>query len=238
LIKMKTEGTTKNDGKRVPPPDVRVIIKRLKKTYPDPAVALRYDKPFQLLIAVILSAQCTDVRVNMVTAELFKKYKRPEDYLAVTQEELETDIRPTGFFRNKARNIRACCKALIEKHNGVVPDSMEELIKLPGVGRKTANCILGEAYGKASGIVVDTHVTRLAQRLALSRHEDAIKIEADLMGIVPKNYWIEFGNWLIYHGRQVCYARKPRCPECILRDVCPSAEIFISSGSVRVLDNR
>jgi endonuclease III len=217
--------------------DTAELIRRLKKSYPDPAVALRYADPFQLLIAVILSAQCTDVRVNIVTTQLFKKYKKPEDYLAVTQEELESDIRPTGFFRNKAKNIRACCTALIEIHGGAVPDTMEELTKLPGVGRKTANCILGEAYGKASGIVVDTHVSRLANRLGLSKHNDAVKIENDLMNIIPGNHWIDFGNWLIYHGRQVCFARKPACLECVLRDICPSADMFISSGIVRTLDN-
>jgi endonuclease III len=237
LIRKGKKRNTAKTARIVRLPDTAELITRLKKAYPDPAIALRYADPFQLLIAVILSAQCTDVRVNIVTTELFKKYKKPEDYLAVTQEELEDDIRSTGFFRNKAKNIRACCSSLIDKHNGIVPDTMEELTKLSGVGRKTANCILGEAYGKASGIVVDTHVTRLANRLGLSKHNDAVKIENDLVNVIPGKHWIDFGNWLIYHGRQICFARKPACLDCILRDICPSAETFISQGTVRQLDN-
>jgi len=212
---------------------MKELIKRLKKEHPNPAVALRYRNPFELLVAVILSAQCTDVRVNQVTGMLFKKYKRPEDYLAVSQEELENDIRPTGFFRNKAKNIRALCEKLIEEHSGSVPNSMDELVKLPGVGRKTANCVLGEAYNIPSGIVVDTHVTRLANRLGLTQQKDAVKIEKDLMEQVPKKHWIQFGNWLIHHGRQICHARKPRCTSCVLADICPSADEFISKGIVK-----
>jgi endonuclease III len=213
--------------------DIDVLIRRLKREYPDPAVALNYLKPFELLIAVILSAQCTDVRVNMVTAELFKKYRKPEDYIRVPIEELENDIRPTGFFRNKAKNIRALCQRILQDHRGEVPATMEELVALPGVGRKTANCILGEAFQIPSGIVVDTHVTRLANRLGLTTHTDAVKIENDLMQFVPKRHWIIFGNWLIYHGRQVCHARKPRCTVCTLVDICPSAEEYISTGKVK-----
>lgn len=209
------------------------LLKRLKKEYPDPAVALNYKTPFELLVAVILSAQCTDVRVNMVTGTLFKKYRTPADYLIVTQEELESDIRSTGFFRSKAKNIRAMCKKLLEEYNGEVPDSMEILITLPGVGRKTANCVLGEAYNIPSGIVVDTHVTRLSNRLGLTRHKDAEKIEKDLMQSIPKKHWIKFGNYLIHHGRKVCHARKPRCTSCVLEDICPSAEEFISKGLVK-----
>lgn len=209
------------------------LLKRLKKEYPDPAVALNYKTPFELLVAVILSAQCTDVRVNMVTGTLFKKYRTPADYLIVTQEELESDIRSTGFFRSKAKNIRAMCKKLLEEYNGEVPDSMEILITLPGVGRKTANCVLGEAYNIPSGIVVDTHVTRLSNRLGLTRHKDAEKIEKDLMQSIPKKHWIKFGNHLIHHGRKVCHARKPRCTSCVLEDICPSAEEFISKGLVK-----
>jgi endonuclease III len=210
---------------------MRELIQRLRKLYPDPAVALRYSNPFDLLIAVILSAQCTDVRVNMVTKELFRKYRKPEDYLRVPQEELETDIRSTGFYRNKARNIRALCGTLVEHYGGKVPETMDELVALPGVGRKTANCVLGEGFGIASGVVVDTHVARLAYRLGLTEEKDAVKIERDLMKSVPRKHWILFGNWLIYHGRQVCHARKPRCLSCSLADVCPSAEKFIANGT-------
>jgi len=209
------------------------LLKRLQKEYPDPAVALNYKTPFELLVAVILSAQCTDVRVNMVTGTLFKKYRTPADYLIVSQEELENDIRSTGFFRNKAKNIRGMCKKLLEKNNGEVPDSMEILITLPGVGRKTANCVLGEAYNIPAGIVVDTHVTRLANRLGLTKQKDAVKIEKELMAKIPEKHWIKFGNWLIHHGRKVCHARKPRCTSCVLADICPSAEEFISKGLVK-----
>jgi endonuclease III len=209
---------------------METLLKRLRKEYPDPAVALRYRTPFELLVAVILSAQCTDVRVNMVTETLFKKYRKPEDYLTVPVEELENDIRSTGFYKNKARNIRAMCKKLIDDHDGIVPDSMDALVDLPGVGRKTANCVLGEAYNIPSGIVVDTHVTRVANRLGLTSHSDAVRIEKDLIAQVPKQYWIIFGNWLIHHGRKVCSARKPKCTSCILADICPSAESFITQG--------
>ena len=209
------------------------LIQRLKKEYPDPAVALNYKTPFELLVAVILSAQCTDVRVNIVTETLFKKYRKPDDYLNVPQEEFEADIRSTGFYRSKAKNIRAMCKKLIDEHGGTVPDSMEELVKLPGVGRKTANCVLGEAYNIPSGVVVDTHVIRLSNRLGLTCQKDAVKIEKELMEKVPEKHWIAFGNWLIHHGRQVCHARKPRCTSCVLADICPSAEEFISKGMVK-----
>jgi endonuclease III len=209
---------------------METLLKRLRKEYPDPAVALRYRTPFELLVAVILSAQCTDVRVNMVTETLFKKYRKPGDYLAVPVEELENDIRSTGFYKNKARNIRAMCKKLIDDHDGIVPDSMDALVDLPGVGRKTANCVLGEAYNIPSGIVVDTHVTRVANRLGLTDHSDAVRIEKNLMAQVPKRYWIIFGNWLIHHGRKVCSARKPKCTSCILADICPSAESFLTQN--------
>jgi endonuclease-3 len=178
-------------------------------------------------VAVILSAQCTDERVNKVTKDLFRKYRSARDYARVAQEELEQDIRSTGFFRNKAKNIKACCTILDEKYGGKVPDSMDKLVELPGVGRKTANCVLGSAYGQNSGIVVDTHVKRLAERLGLTRQKEPDKIELDLMKVVPEKNWHDFGNLLILHGRAVCDARKPRCPECVLRQECPSAQMFM-----------
>lgn len=206
------------------------IIKRLKKAYPDAHCALTHTNPFELLIATILSAQCTDVRVNIVTSELFRKYRRPEDYLRVDQPELEKDIHSTGFFRNKAKNIQAACGRIIDEFGGRVPPTMEELLTLPGVARKTANVVLGNAFGIASGVVVDTHVARLSQRLGLTKNESPEKIERDLIEIVPKKHWIMFPHWLITHGRQVCQARKPRCQECVLANLCPSFEIFVSTG--------
>jgi len=203
------------------------IVTRLRKIFPNPKIALEYQDPLQLLVATILSAQCTDERVNQVTKELFKKYRTARDYAEANVAEFEQEIRPTGFFRAKAKSIIHCCKELVEKHGGKVPQTMEELVQLPGVGRKTANCVLGGAYGIASGVVVDTHVRRLAQRLGLSKEEDAEKIELDLMEIIPKRDWIDFGNMLIWHGRRTCQARKPNCLECVINDLCPSAEIFL-----------
>lgn len=198
------------------------MIKRLKRTYPDAHCALDHANPFELLIATILSAQCTDTRVNIVTADLFRKYRGPEDYLKVSQKELEADIHSTGFFRNKARNIQAACKRIIEVYNGKVPQTMDELLTLGGVARKTANVVLGNAFGIASGVVVDTHVSRLSQRLGLTENTTPEKIEKDVASLVPKKYWIMLPHWLIYHGRQICHARKPKCYECVLSDICPS----------------
>jgi endonuclease-3 len=206
------------------------IIRRLKKAYPQAHCALNHSNAFELLIATILSAQCTDVRVNIVTADLFRKYRAPGDYLKVSQAELEEDIHSTGFFRNKAKNIQATCRKIIDDFGGHVAQTMEELLTLPGVARKTANVVLGNAFGIASGIVVDTHVARLSQRLGLTQNENAEKIEKDLIELVPKKHWIMFSHWLITHGRQICQARKPRCRECVLASVCPSFEIFTSQG--------
>ncbi|MFN0277249.1 MAG: endonuclease III [Pyrinomonadaceae bacterium] len=203
------------------------IIKRLKKAYPDAHCALNHTSPFELLIATILSAQCTDARVNIVTANLFRKYRGPSDFLSVPQTELENDIRSTGFFRNKARNIQAACKRIIEEFNGQVPQTMEELLTLGGVARKTANVVMGNAFGIASGVVVDTHVSRLSQRLGLTKNKTPEKIEIDLQKIVPKKNWVMFPHWLIWHGRQICIARKPKCPECVLADICPSSRLFL-----------
>jgi endonuclease-3 len=202
------------------------IVRRLKKAYPDAHCALSHSNAFELLIATILSAQCTDARVNIVTADLFRKYRGPEDYLKVAQQELERDIHSTGFFRNKAKNIQAACTRMIESFNGEVPRTMEDLLTLGGVARKTANVVLGNAFGIASGVVVDTHVARLSQRLGLTTNTEPIQIEKDLIGLVPKRNWVLFPHLMIWHGRQICIARKPRCGECTLHDVCPSAFTF------------
>lgn len=199
------------------------IISLLKKEYPNAHCALNHTNAFELLVATILSAQCTDERVNIVTADLFRKYRVPTDYLKVSQEELEQDIRSTGFYRNKAKNIQGACKILVEKYNSEVPQTMEELMELPGVARKTANVVTGNAFGKAYGVTVDTHVTRLSNRLGLTTHEQAEKIEKDLMELVPKKDWVMFSHWLISHGRKVCKARKPLCEVCVLEKLCPSS---------------
>lgn len=203
------------------------IVALLHKEYTNPKIALNFSNPLELLIAVILSAQCTDVRVNIVTKDLFRKYNTAGDYAAAKPKELERDIRSTGFYKNKTKNIIACCKTLVEKYGGKVPSTMEELVELAGVGRKTANCVLGGAYGINSGVVVDTHVKRLSNRLGLTKEEDPVKIEQDLMKLLPEKEWFTFGNLLIWHGRNVCDARKPKCGECVLNRVCPSAGEFI-----------
>lgn len=202
------------------------IIRRLKKAYPDAHCALEQSNAFELLVATILSAQCTDERVNLVTASLFRKYSGPHDYVEAIQGELEKDIHSTGFFRNKAKNIKAACERIIAEYGGEVPQSMEELLTLGGVARKTANVVLGNAFGIASGVVVDTHVARVSQRLGLTEETSAEKIEADLIDLVPKKHWIMFPHWMIFHGRRICNARKPKCLECPLADLCPSYPLF------------
>ena len=197
------------------------IIAGLQKTYPDAHCELNFSNPLELLIATILSAQCTDKRVNLVTAALFNKYRRAADYANADLAALEQEIKTTGFFRNKAKSIKACCQALVEKHGGEVPRTMEELVELGGVGRKTANVILGNAFNLSSGIVVDTHVGRLSQRLGLTRQKDPEKIESELMRLVPQAQWTMFSHWLIWHGRRRCYARNPDCPNCEVKAVCP-----------------
>ncbi len=199
------------------------IISVLSKLYPHAHTALRHSNPFQLLVATILSAQCTDVRVNIVTTELFKKYKTPTDFAAASQKRLEAEIRSTGFFRNKAKNIRAASARIVEHFGGETPDSMEQLLTLPGVARKTANVVLSSAFGKNDGVVVDTHVKRLAGRLGLSKQKTPEKIEQDLMKLVVRKHWGSFSNMLIYHGRAVCTARKPDCAGCQINKLCPSA---------------
>ena len=206
------------------------LIKLLKRAHPDAHCALNHSNAFELLIATILSAQCTDERVNIVTADLFRKYRKPEDYLKVPETELQQDIRTTGFFRNKTRSIQGACKMLVEEFDGKVPKTMEELLQLPGVARKTANVVLGVAYGVAAGIVVDTHVTRVARRLGLTKQADAVKIENDLIALVPKKDWIIFSHLLIFHGRRICKARRPLCEECPLEKLCPSS--ILKTGKV------
>jgi endonuclease III len=206
------------------------IIKLLKHAHPDAHCALNHSSAFELLIATILSAQCTDERVNIVTADLFRKYRRPEDYLKVPAVELQQDIRTTGFFRNKTKSIQGACKMLVEEFGSEVPRTMEELLKLPGVARKTANVVLGVAYDIAAGVVVDTHVSRLSQRLRLTKHKDAGKIEQDLMALVPRKDWIIFAHLLIFHGRRVCKARRPLCEECGVEKLCPSS--MLKTGKV------
>jgi endonuclease-3 len=201
----------------------REVIGRLRKAYPNAHCALDHSNAFELLIATILSAQCTDARVNIVTADLFRKYRGPADYLKVSQVELEKDIHSTGFFRNKAKNIQAACSRLIEVYGGEVPKTMDELLTLGGVARKTANVVLGNAFGIASGVVVDTHVSRISQLLGLTTEKTPEKIERDLAELVPKKDWIMFPHWLIHHGRQVCIARRPQCQICVLSDICPSS---------------
>ena len=205
------------------------VIKRLKKAYPDAHCALNHTNSFELLIATILSAQCTDARVNIVTADLFRKYRGPADYLKVPQTELERDIHSAGFFRNKAKNIQAACNRIISEFAGEVPQTMDEILTLGGVARKTANVVLGNAFGIASGVVVDTHVSRLSQRLGLTKNKTPEKIEMDLQRLVPKNEWVMFPHWLISHGRQICIARKPRCSECVLNDICPKIGVTIAA---------
>jgi endonuclease-3 len=191
----------------------------LRRTYPDVKTALRHKNPVQLLVATILSAQCTDEQVNRVTPTLFKKLPTAKDFAEVSLSDLEGMIRSTGFYRNKAKSIKACCTALVERHGGKVPDNIEDLVKLPGIGRKTANVILGSAFG-IPGIVIDTHVKRVSQRIGLTRESDPVKIEFDLMALIPKKDWIAFSHQMIWHGRALCKARKPKCPECPLLDLC------------------
>lgn len=201
----------------------RKIIARLRKAYPDAHCSLNFSNPLELLVATILAAQCTDERVNLVTADLFRKYRKAEDFINVEQAELEQDIRSTGFYRNKAKAIQGACRIIIEQHGGRVPETMDELLELPGVARKTANVVSGNAFNIASGVVVDTHVGRLSQRLGLTANEQPEKIERDLIELVPKKDWVDFSHLLIYHGRAICKARKPECADCTLEDLCPSS---------------
>lgn len=203
------------------------IVKRLEAEYPVAECALTHRTPLELVIATILSAQCTDARVNIVTRDLFKKYRSAADFAAAPIEDLERAVQSTGFFRNKARNIKLCCQQMLEEHGGKVPRDMESLVKLAGVGRKTANVVLGTAFGIASGVVVDTHVGRVSKRLGLTEADakDAIRIERDLMELLPRPKWIGFAHRMILHGRRVCIARKPLCEQCVLNDICPKVGV-------------
>jgi endonuclease-3 len=212
--------------KRVGPKRARIrpIVERLAAAHPDATIALKARSDLELLVAVMLSAQTTDVNVNRVTEKLFAKYRRPEDYLAVPPEELERDIFATGFFRQKAKSLRGTMKMLLEEFDGKVPSRLQELLRLPGVARKTANVVAAE-LGEPQGIVVDTHVRRLSQRLGLTRHEDPVRIERDLIRLVPREDWGRFPHLLIWHGRRICIARMPRCEECVVNDLCPSSRV-------------
>jgi endonuclease III len=206
------------------PERVTTILKGLDEAYPQATCALKHENPFQLLISTILSAQCTDERVNKVTASLYKKYPSAEAFAYASPNELEQDIRPTGFFRNKTKSIMGASRKLIDDFKGEIPQTMEQILSLPGVARKTANVVLGTAYGLALGVVVDTHVRRVSRRLDLTRHDDPQKIEQDLMAAIPKKSWINFSHQLIWHGRRVCQARKPNCAECNLEPICYSVD--------------
>jgi endonuclease-3 len=202
------------------------ILVLLEKEHPDAKITLEFSNPLELLVATILAAQCTDAKVNQVTIDLFKKYQTAEDYAKVNLATLEKDIKPTGFYKAKAKNIKKACRMLIDEFDSQVPQIMEELIKLPGVARKTANIVLSNAYGKAEGIAVDTHVFRLVKRLGLTQSKTREKIEKDLMQIVPKESWARFSDLLIFHGRRICTAKKPKCKQCVLNKICPSAFTF------------
>ena len=199
------------------------IIDLLEKVHPDAKLALKWSTPLELLVATILSAQCTDERVNKVTEHLFKKYRTAEDYANADLEEFEQDIRSISFYRSKARNIKKACQVLVEKYNSEVPKTMEDLLSLPGVARKTANVVLSNAYGILEGIIVDTHVRRVSRRLGLTEETDSYKVEKDLMKIVPREKWLKFADLLIFHGRRICKAKNPKCDECVLNKICPSA---------------
>jgi endonuclease-3 len=225
MPKKKPQKKTTRRRATATPQNAAVVYDRLAEHYPDAHCALDFRTPFQLLIATILSAQCTDKRVNMVTPALFKRYPTPAALAAAQPEELEEMIKSTGFFRNKAKSLIGMATGVAEQHSGRVPSSMDALVKLPGVGRKTANVILGNAFDTNEGVVVDTHVTRLSQRLGLTKNDDAVKIEQDLMKLFPRERWTMLSHLLIEHGRQICDARRPKCEVCFLNDICPSSRV-------------
>lgn len=215
---------------------VAQLLEVLPEVYPGAHCELDFKTPLQLLVATILSAQCTDKRVNLVTPALFKRYRSAAEFAEASPDELESMIRSTGFFRSKTKSIRAAAAAIVEKHRGKVPETMEELHALPGVGRKTANVVLGNAFGKEEGVVVDTHVARVSSRLRLTKQTDAEKIEADLMKLVPRERWTIWSHWLIWHGRRRCFAQRPDCRQCEILRLCPSGKVFIRTGKARAAD--
>jgi endonuclease-3 len=219
----KKTGRRRGGSKRRPAAPIGEVLRRLKGSYPEARCSLDHRDPLQLLVATILSAQCTDARVNQVTKDLFRKYRTAADYAVARPEVFEQEIRSTGFFRNKTKSVLGMADALVARHGGKVPDTMEALIVLPGVGRKTANVVLGNAFGKNEGVVVDTHVGRLSHLLGLTHESDPVKAEQDLMAIVPREDWTLFPHLMIHHGRAVCVARRPKCGECVLADLCPSS---------------
>jgi len=212
------------------PAQIKAIIEELHRLYPDARCTLNFSNPLELLIATQLAAQCTDERVNMVTEKLFQKYRSPEDYVKVSPEELEQDIKQTGFYRNKAKNIRAACQRIITEYGGEVPQTMAGLLSLAGVARKTANVVLGNAFGIVEGFTVDTHNIRLSRRLGWTKHDDAVKVEQDLMRIIPREDWFDLSHLLIFHGRTICNARRPLCEQCSLAPLCPSAFVVIKNA--------
>lgn len=209
---------------------VAEIVRRLHQAYPDARCSLDFNTPLELLVATILSAQCTDERVNAVTKTLFQKYRTAADYAAAPPEQFEADIKSTGFYRNKAKNIQGAARIIAERYGGEVPRTMEELTALPGVARKTANVVMGNAYGNVEGVVVDTHVGRIARRLGLTASDDPVKVEADLMSALPRSEWLHFAHQVILHGRAVCKAQRPACEECVLNDLCPSSTAMAGSA--------
>jgi endonuclease III len=233
IVGLKSIAGLANNNQMTTRERVAQLVKAWPKVYPNAHCELDFRNPLQLLVATILSAQCTDKRVNMVTPALFKKYRTAKDYADAPQAEFENAIKSTGFYRSKTKSIRAAMRAIAEEHGGKVPDTVEELCALPGVGRKTANVVLGNAFGKNEGIVVDTHVIRLSQRLGLTKHKDAEKIERDLMKLVPREHWTDWSHWLIWHGRRRCYARKPDCSRCEVFRLCPSGKVFLRTGQAK-----
>jgi endonuclease-3 len=220
-----TVESTYNGPEPGSPEQVEAIIAELRRLYPDATCSLNFSTPLELLVATQLAAQCTDERVNLVTKDLFRKYRSVEDFATVSQEELEQDIKSTGFYRNKAKNIRATCQRIIAEYGGEVPHTMKELLSLPGVARKTANVVMGNAFGIVEGYIVDTHNMRLSRRFGWTTSEDPVKIEQTLMHIIPQKDWLDLSHYMIYHGRAICDARKPRCEQCTVAKLCPSAFI-------------
>jgi len=218
--KARSRPPTRSATERIGP-----IIERLEAAYPEAKCSLDHKNPLELLVATILSAQCTDARVNIVTKELFKKYKSAKDYAVANPAVFEEEIKSTGFFRNKTKSVLGMANALVDRYGGRVPDTMDELVELPGVGRKTANVVLGNAFGKNEGVVVDTHVARISALLKLTRQSDAVKIEQDLMKVVPREEWTMFPHLMIHHGRAICIANRPKCAECVISDLCPSSSV-------------